>query len=262
MLRAYWWSHVRNFGDALSPRVVESLAGRSVAFCDDFTRCRIVAIGSLLHLIDARFAGEVWGTGAIDDSKPIKLPHARFAAVRGHLTRKLLGLGDDVATGDPGLFCDRFAKPATRRYRLGLIPHTVDRDDPRVATVAATSPEIVVIDICGGVEHVLEQIAACEGILASCLHGLIAADALGIPNEWVELSDKVLGGGFKFRDYYSNFGQPDKRPTLLDERDTLETLLPRLEGYRRDGLADVRQRLADAFPGRLKRKWWWIPSWR
>ena len=38
------------------------------------------------------------------------------------------------------------------------------------------------------------------------MHGLIVADALGIPNIRMILSDKITGGDYKYDDYYSAFG--------------------------------------------------------
>jgi pyruvyltransferase len=40
---------------------------------------------------------------------------------------------------------------------------------------------------------------------------LIFAHAYGKPAVWIELSDKVVGNGFKFYDYYLSLGvQPDE----------------------------------------------------
>jgi len=35
------------------------------------------------------------------------------------------------------------------------------------------------------------------------MYGLIAADSLGIPNFRMVLSDKIIGGDYKYNDYYS-----------------------------------------------------------
>jgi pyruvyltransferase len=39
-------------------------------------------------------------------------------------------------------------------------------------------------------------------IASSSLHGLILADAYGIPNVWMCLNKDTGGGEFKFKDYY------------------------------------------------------------
>ncbi len=38
------------------------------------------------------------------------------------------------------------------------------------------------------------------------LHGLILADAYNIPSLRFTLSDKIIGGDFKYQDYYSGVG--------------------------------------------------------
>lgn len=70
---------------------------------------------------------------------------------------------------------------------------------------------------------VLHDIARCEYILSSSLHGLVVADALGIPNAWILLSDKVHGNGFKFRDYHSAFNC-SYESVALTGNETLEQL--------------------------------------
>jgi hypothetical protein len=52
-------------------------------------------------------------------------------------------------------------------------------------------------------EIFLASLAGCEAVASSSLHGLIFAEALRVPNVWIELSGKVHGGGFKFRDWFS-----------------------------------------------------------
>ncbi len=52
--------------------------------------------------------------------------------------------------------------------------------------------------------EVVAEIGACKRIVTSSLHGMITADAFGIPRR-VEISPALLneteGGDFKFRDY-------------------------------------------------------------
>ena len=52
---------------------------------------------------------------------------------------------------------------------------------------------------------------ACEEIVTSTLHGLICAEAYGIPVTWVKYSDKICGGQLKFQDYFLGTGRKEQR---------------------------------------------------
>jgi pyruvyltransferase len=54
----------------------------------------------------------------------------------------------------------------------------------------------------------VKQIHECEYILSSSLHGIIIADSYGIPAYHIELSDKIIGGQWKFKDYYESVKRP------------------------------------------------------
>ena len=65
--------------------------------------------------------------------------------------------------------------------------------------------DVLVIDVQRGPKEVVEDILSCELVLSSSLHGIITAHAYGIPAVWLELSGRLVGGGYKFHDYYSSF---------------------------------------------------------
>ena len=50
----------------------------------------------------------------------------------------------------------------------------------------------------------LEKILSCKLVLSSSLHGIVFAEAFGVPARWVELpGSKKSEKGFKYHDYYS-----------------------------------------------------------
>lgn len=224
-----------NFGDRLNVDLLRALTGRPVraATADDATH---VCIGSLLEAFLCRAAepprGDsplaVWGSGFIgppglrDDR--IERPARTLVvhAVRGRLTlERLRAMGVDVsraALGDPGLLA-RLLAPAERarpRYRLGLVAHYVDERDPVFARVCARVPSTRLIRVATAPTRFLAELRECEVVLSSAMHGLIAADALGIPNARIRIADRITGGDYKFHDYYSVFGV-DPQPLSRDE---------------------------------------------
>lgn len=202
-IRAYWWGSKKNFGDLITPALL-----RAYGYTPVYTkkhRAELLSTGSILDGVDSSFTGKVLGSGLIRDHE-VRLPHANFLAVRGELSRDRLGLEASIPLGDPGLLATRLVGPSEdKKYRLGIVPHYADKSDPRVGALLERHKGVAtVIDPEAYPETVIRQISRCELVISSSLHGIIVAHALDIPAVWMQLSESVTGGGFKFRDYASS----------------------------------------------------------
>ena len=167
---------------------------------------KVIGVGSLMHMLPKNYTGTILGTGIIDNEE-LRLEGATFAAVRGELSKKNLRLPQDSPTGDLGLLAKKLLdnKKTSKTFTVGLIPHYVDKSHPWIEQIMQfLGPKGCVIEVQDSARSVINQVAQCELIVSSSLHGIIVSDALGIPNVWMELSDKVIGDGFKFWDYNSS----------------------------------------------------------
>ena len=202
-----------NFGDRVSPDIVRHVSKAEVPHT--YTGPKLLAVGSILHL--ATSGDTLWGTGAMtptpwDQNVPENLT---VAAVRGPLTRSVLmsyGIKCPKVYGDPGILLPRVF-PVTRMstFKLGILPHYIDRD--KMEELRAYYPHAFVIDITDPPHRVMECISMCDTLMSSSLHGLIAAEALGIPAAWTPFSPRLAGGPFKFYDYYLGSGRCNVDPS-------------------------------------------------
>jgi pyruvyltransferase len=213
-----------NWGDALNPLLINGLTGRRVIKSNRVVNLRrdpvYAVVGSILdnawerHLV-------VWGSGFKHAGATVQREPRVVHAVRGPLTRdRLLQLGISCPRvfGDPALLYPQIYRPARQtRYALGIVPHYVDSAHPLLAPFEE-SPDVLIIDVTGGVNHVVDAIHQCSVIASSSLHGIIAAEAYGIPAVWVQLSDRIAGWPFKFRDYYLSTGRTVEPVALADSR--------------------------------------------
>lgn len=221
------WCEGVNWGDALSPVLVEMLSGRPALHVTGLHHHRYLAIGSILGSANER--AEVWGSGFIrEDDELIGKPLA-VHAVRGPLSREKLlrmGVGCPEVYGDPALLLPRFYNPeVTKRHVVGIIPHYIDKAHPWLARVK-DDPRVKVLDIESDIRQFVDDVKSCDAILSSSLHGLICADSYGVPNAWILLSDGVVGGDFKFRDYRASIGAPAPAPLCVSANTPLSDLLP------------------------------------
>lgn len=208
-----WFRKFPNFGDALNPWLLERITGRPVEpfdILDPPEHPHLVAIGSILHF--ALPQARAWGTGLMTADDELKGPPKTIHAVRGSLTRDALrarGLAAPDILGDPALLAPRFYDPwIVRKADWGIVPHFTDRDHPWVRRCREDGARV--IDVFAPVRTVLRRIKGCRTILSSSLHGLIVAEAYGIPTRWIALGDQVVGDGFKFRDHYAALGLPEE----------------------------------------------------
>lgn len=162
----------------------------------------------------------------------------KFYAVRGKLTKnkceKIIGKKlENVTLGDPGLLIRRIFPNITtlKKYDVGIICHIHDKGDTIIQNIKLVGVSIRYIDVQQPTESFVREVAGCGFILSSAMHGLICADALGIPNRHIIMSDRVEGNNFKFRDYYSVFPNFSYHP--VDLRET--TITNRnIEEYRKE----------------------------
>ena len=204
----------RNFGDLLTPVVLQHL-GYKVAYTRLAMPGKLMAVGTLMPLLRPRDV--VWGTGGYlrPGVKRIKVPNGvEFLAVRGPMTRSIIDGDVPEVYGDPGLLLPRILPPAPKKtHDVGVIPHAVEKDVPPVQ-----DPNVLWIDVTAGVKAVVGQITRCHTIVSSCLHGIVAAEAYGIPTVWVRMSNRIRAGNFKFNDYYMATGRDVREPVLWNPR--------------------------------------------
>jgi len=218
-----------NFGDALC-RDLMDFFGLKCVYTRLSKAANLSCIGSNLNAyvweFPKKITGEplrVFGSGFRDD---ITTPNAyfmrpmEFHALRGTLSRQLCEklTGENLAAvplGDPGLLVRRIWRDIqpSGRYDIGVVLHYSDKNSPLISNIRLSGHSVRYIDIQGRPRDVAERIAECKFILSSALHGLICADAFGIPNKHIIMS--ALSDGIKYNDYYSVFDGFEYSPVDL-----------------------------------------------
>ena len=268
----------KNIGDSINPYIIEEVFGVPFenAGCYD---CDMTGIGSGL----SRFFFAPRSLGGIKElirgrlnPKPLVIWSAGFittptgkekslrwcvdvVSVRGEFSRKwletLLGRSITCTTGDAGLLANEVLHEEVKKeYAVGIIPHDRDRNDPLVAELRNALPDCTVIDVTGEVIPTLRQIASCRTIISSSLHGLIISDSFGIPNMHIKISDRLVGDGFKFQDYYSSYGMCDE---VVDIRQGFEWISEQsIQAHYRishEAVAAKKAMIKEAFSEAIKR---------
>lgn len=213
----YWWKGTPNLGDALNKSLVEKISNKKVIWADSTSNFKYyMAVGSVLQLANPNT--EVWGSGLISKhAKPLFKPN-KIHAVRGPLTRKILldmGFECPKVYGDPAILLPRYFNiNTTKKYKIGIIPHFVDKF---LLPQQKDLPDYIsVIDIeTTDVISFLNAVCECEMIVSSSLHGIVIADAYGIPSSRVCFSNNISGGDFKFCDYSLSAGRKKYQATNL-----------------------------------------------
>lgn len=235
----YWHTNVDNYGDLLSPYIVQKLSGCHIVHKNYFVgnwkshlyhwlreivhfnlsldcdylfplESNVVGIGSII------FSGNkkslIWGSGFMSQKEQCE--YGIIHAVRGYLSLEKIHeqiakgsrvkLADKVAVGDPGLLLPLFIAPSDKKYRVGIVPHFSEF----AFFKEKYGDKYHIIDLRStDIESVTNEITSCEYIFSTSLHGIIVAHAYGIPALWMEYTGlEEETNGFKFYDYFSSVG--------------------------------------------------------
>jgi pyruvyltransferase len=221
-----FWYQDTNWGDALNPVLVSLLSDKKTRYCPKYYCNRFFAIGSILE--NANEKTEVWGSGFIRNKSSVLGKPKKIHAVRGPLTRAALlenGIDCPETYGDPALLLPLFFNPdVPKKYDVGIIPHYVDKNHPWIEKQRSESG-VLVIDVRSDTWDFIRAVKSCKVILSSSLHGLICSDSYGVPNVWIQLSNEVIGGDFKFRDYRLSIGAEEPKPFKISGDTILEEIV-------------------------------------
>ncbi len=207
-IKSYWWKEVPNFGDALAPLLLEHFADIEVTW-GTISHSKVASIGSILEHIPPLWDGYILGSGRLIEGSRTNIVQmttgvsARILALRGPLTAK--GIPGTYALGDPGILADELIEPQRKQWDCGILPHWQDTElVSRFKKIMPATQKVLIIDPHQAPLEVIKQISACHKIVTSSLHGVIVADACGVPRR-IEVCKAMErdGGDFKFRDYHA-----------------------------------------------------------
>lgn len=213
-LPLFWWGEDKeiNFGDHISLKLVERIIDGPLRYYRKKPKSReqkLLAIGSIFYF--AYDQDVIWGSGINGktlDPSVYTFSDLDVRAVRGPLTRNFLrehfNIDCPEIYGDPALlfpyFFPEFRKKESPAYDYVIIPHYSERnlfpksECPNV--IHPTDPWYEVVD----------KILDSKFVISSSLHGIVLAEAFGIPARLLRISENE--NIFKYQDYYLGTNRP------------------------------------------------------
>ena len=266
--KVFWWTfqdfhkyreeNKENFGDIITPYLVEKLTGRvPILFDPNFILAKYIKhsimVGSILEISNPNTI--VWGTGIVDEKGIIK--GGDFKAVRGFKTiKRLRSLGYKVPdiVGDPALLLPLiYRNTKSKKYKYGVVCHYVDFEE--IKTIYDGNKDILIINLLTeNIELVIDAILNCEKIISTSLHGIIVANAYNIEAKWWKFSDKLSGSNVKFYDYFESLGVYNVQ---FFESKTIDNELLSDSGFYLpdlDKIEFIQKGLIRSFPYKIKNK--------
>ncbi len=244
-----WWRRDVNVGDVLSPVIVAAMRERfslTDQAAKSMSRIHLMALGSLIGM--RRFDAVIWGSGihCLETAENVarRKNYVRYDVriVRGPVTAEILkkaGYKVPDVYGDPAVLMPLFYESPVRekKYRVSLIPHVGTAVDLFSANVHVIRPETE------DYRAFIDAIVLSEKVISSSLHGIILAEAYGVPA--VFCSEGIENEKMKFTDWYAATGRPGYRcARTFDEAFVAAPMdLP--------DLADMRDALIRTFPKEL-----------
>ncbi len=251
----YWVDEkdtIHNIGDMLSKVIVKEVAnlyGIDIDKTINKTK-HLYAIGSiLLWFNDAT----IWGSGFIEDkacakqfrlqgwSLGHKLTHKTdVRAVRGPETKRIFdrwGIDCSEVFGDPAILLPKFYTPKTKvAEKYIVMPNWVE-----LANYQDKYPTLS--PITDNWRETVDKLCSSELAICSSLHGIILAEAYGIPAVLLE-TETTVNHRFKYNDYYYSTGRYEY-PVVSSVEDAFK-IKPALPNSKL--ISEMREKLIEVFP--------------
>lgn len=197
ILKLYWSKCAggKNLGDIVGSYILEQYNYRLE--WANYDVADTICVGSIAHMGTA--GCRILGAGISNRTARVN-PESNWVWVRGPITRqRVLEMGGTCPEiyGDPALLLPRFIEPVkNKKYKIAILSHYID-----YKTIKNLYPEIHVINMqTENMISTIEEITECEKVISSSLHGIIIANAYGIPAAWAKFNP-LTGDDTKFYDY-------------------------------------------------------------
>lgn len=162
----------------------------------------------------------IWGTGIMYDGLKgywfekywyADHRHLDIRAVRGPLTRDVylkLGHKCPEVYGDPGILMPLIYQPdynvvSRGKQEYAIIPQYTTENEVR----KYFTDDMIISMNTNDYKSVIDKIVSCKKVYSSSLHGIILAEAYGVPAIFFRGIPAVID--FKYKDYYASTGRYD-----------------------------------------------------
>lgn len=242
-----YWSEKTNLGDALASIVFEWILKQHFNEKQGCTLSKgeithLMTVGSILNM--GNFDATVWGSGILsvgvlkDIYRKAQYRRLDIRAVRGPITRGILkNAGYDVPEiyGDPGILMPLIYKPNRVEETIPylIIPHYSQIE--RFLSLGYKCLDIRTKDY----KVFINQMTKSRLIISSSLHGIILAEAYGIPAILLNNNDIDL---LKYYDYY--FSTERKNVKVVSSIEEALSIKP----MALPDFSEMQEKLIDSFP--------------
>lgn len=213
----------KNFGDGVNKLFWEYIIQNKL-YCN-VSELHYITTGSIMCHVNNKSI--IFGTGFISNNGDLggdnyrsissikqATPH-KIIVVRGPLSRqKMINFNIECPEnyGDPLILmpCVNSNYTNIDDNIIGIIPHYVDKNNKNYKLLKTNLEKkgysVKYIDIEVGENHksLIDNINKCKYIISSSLHGVMMGIVYKKKTIYVEFSNKVLGDGFKFQDFFKS----------------------------------------------------------
>ena len=205
------WKRLENAGDYISSVIFDWMLDRENLEAEKGKNVHLFAVGSILGFSKAD--GVIWGSGILDAYNIRNIMRRKYyikydvRALRGPITKSLMMAAGykcrNAVLGDPGILLPLIyqKEKCEKKYKYCIINHlynaenNIDDSDDTLTISAGTNDYKWVID----------RICEAEIVISSSLHGIILAEAYGVPAVW--LLENMEDRAMKYYDYYYSTGR-------------------------------------------------------
>lgn len=225
----FCYSKRKNFGDTLTPIIFDYIKNKF-----NLNRARIPSRGKHILMCGSiigfgNFDAVVWGSGLLNEGYYKRISEKKYIkydirALRGPLTRELLSKrykSIPKIYGDPAILLPLIYNNEyqDKKYEISIVNHYADGFQKHHGFHN--------IDIfCGDAKRIIQEICESKIIISSALHGIIVAEAYGVPAVWLKSPNL---DEFKYLDWFLSTNRKESdiySISSLEEFDRMKVLFP------------------------------------